>query len=371
MALLQEIYHGLDPLTLNAIIEIHLEDSAALAGSAKGKQREGTVNDTEVALQMLTEDLHTCQRILEDRKMARSMALAVHRDGNLISRAHQQEDQVARDRQLAASLMQDTADDEHLPARRAPPPQHDEEMKDPRVSDELLEKAAALYNEDFVAASRVASFADDTSDGTDTGVQPESSTWGASRVGNTKQKLGHCVACGDTKDFFDVARVPCDHEYCRECLASLFQASMKDESLFPPRCDGQAIPLNQVRFFLPVELAREFEERSVELSAKNRVYCHDPRCSTFIPWPTSTERMEGEWLTCHSCEKTTCTTCKAAAHTGDCPDDTALQQLLDTAGNEQWQRCYQCHRFVELEQGCNHMTSVLPSFIVIRYADIP
>lgn len=37
MALLQEIYHGLDPLTLNAIIEIQLEDSAALAGSAKGK----------------------------------------------------------------------------------------------------------------------------------------------------------------------------------------------------------------------------------------------------------------------------------------------------------------------------------------------
>ena len=112
------------------------------------------------------------------------------------------------------------------------------------------------------------------------------------------------------------------------------------------------------RFFLPVELAKEFEERSVKLSAKNRVYCHDPRCSTFLPLPASVERMEGEWLTCPVCEKTTCTICKAAAHTGDCPDDTALQQLLDTAGNEQWQRCYQCHRFVELEQGCNHMTYV-------------
>lgn len=299
------------------------------------------------------------------------MALAVHRDGNLISRTHQQEDQVARDRQLAASLMQAPTDDGHHATRRAPPPQQDEEMKDPWVSDELLERAAALYNEDFVSASLVQRFTDDDSDGDNTAVQPESSTWGASRVGKTKQKLGHCVACGYTKDFFDVARVPCDLEYCRECLASLFQASMKDESLFPPRCDGQAIPLNQVRFFLPVELAKEFEERSVELSAKNRVYCHDPRCSTFILWPASMERMEGEWLTCPACEKTTCTTCKAAAHTGDCPNDTALQQLLDTTGNEQWQRCYQCHRFVELEQGCNHMTSVLPTHTIFCYADDP
>ena len=317
MARLQEIYHGLDPLTLNAIIEIQLEDSAELAGSTKGKQREGTVNDAELALQMLTEDLHTCQRVLEDRKMARSIALAVHRDGNLISRAHQQEDQIARDRRFAASLSQAPADDEHHTTGRAAPTQQDEEMKDPWVSDELLEKAAALYNEDIILAGPASAFEDNESDGGDMAVQPESSAWGASRAGKAKQKMGHCVACGDTKDFFDVARVSCDHEYCRECLASLFQASMKDESLFPPRCDGQAIPLNQVRFFLPVELAKEFEERSVELSAKNRVCCHDPRCSTFIPWPASVERMEGEWLTCSACEKTTCTICKAAAHTGD------------------------------------------------------
>jgi hypothetical protein len=358
MTLLQETYHGLDPLTLDAIIQIQLEDSAALAGSAKGKQREGTVNDAEVALQMLTEDIRTCQRVLEDRKMARSMALAVHRDGNFISRAHQQEDQLARDRQLAASLTQDPAYDNRHATWRPPPPTRDGEMRDPWASDELLEKAAALYNEDFVYGGPTPAFDDNDSDGDETIAQPESSTWGASRVGKTKQKLGHCVACGDTKDFFDVARVLCNHEYCRECLASLFQASMKDESLFPPRCDGQAIPLNQVRFFLPVDLAKEFEERFVELSAKNRVYCHDPQCSTFIPWPASVERMEGEWLTCPTCEKTTCAICKAAAHTGDCPDDTALQQLLETAGNEQWQRCYQCHRFVELEQGCNHMTFV-------------
>ena len=197
---------------------------------------------------------------------------------------------------------------------------------------------------------------DENDDENDISGRPESSASGKRRIGRTEKRLGHCIACRENKDFSDVARMPCEHEYCRECLISLFQASMEDESLFPPRCDGQPIPLDQFRSFLPVDLVKKFEEKSVELSTKNRVYCHDPRCSTFMPWPASADRTDGGWLTCPRCEKTTCTTCKATAHTGDCPDDKAVQQILDTAGNEQWQRCYECHRFVELEQGCNHMT---------------
>nr|POF17962.1 hypothetical protein CFP56_13373 [Quercus suber] len=129
---------------------------------------------------------------------------------------------------------------------------------------------------------------------------------------------------------------------------------MTDETLFPPRCDGKEIPLNRVRFFLPADLANEFDAKSVELSTKNRICCHDPHCSTFIPL-TDTDSV-AEWVTCPRCSKTTCTICKAASHTGDCPDDTSLQQLVQTAEAEQWQRCYQCHRFVELDTGCNHMT---------------
>lgn len=361
MALLQEAYHGLDPLTLSAIIEIQLEDSAALAGLSKGKQREGTIRDAELALQILTEDLRACRLVLEDRSMARSMALAVHRDGELISRAHQQDDQIARDRQMAASLMQGPDSPAEHHTGQVSTQQQEQAVQDPWEGNEMLEKAAALYNHDSIPNASASVCNEYGANEDDLLVQPESSAWGASRAGKAQQKLGHCVACGDTKAFFDVARVPCDHEYCRECLANLFEASMRDESLFPPRCDGQPIPLDQVRFFLPVDLAREFEERSVELSTNNRVYCHDPRCSTFIPPPASVEHMEGDWLRCPSCDKTTCTICKAAAHAGDCPDDTALQQLIDTAGDEQWQRCYQCHRFIELEQGCNHMTWVNPS----------
>lgn len=348
----QDPLWGLDALTLNAVMEMELEDSTAIAGSVKGKQREGAVSDAELALEMYIEEIRACQRVLEDRKMAQSMALAVHRDGRMISEAQKREDQVARDRRLAVTFDSDAMAASSLNSNQAPIPQNNEET-DPWFDEEMIEKAAALYNYRPLMANNFFESEDPFGQ-----VQAESSTWAGSRGGDNRQKLGHCVACGETKDFFDVARVPCNHEYCRECLESLFRASLKDESLFPPRCDGKPIQLSQVRFFLPTDLAKDFEARRVELSSKNRIYCHDPHCSTYMPWPNASECIEEDWLACPLCEKTTCTICKAAAHTGDCPNDCALQQLLETAGNEQWQRCFQCHRFVDLEQGCNHMTFV-------------
>ena len=92
---------------------------------------------------------------------------------------HQQEDQVARDRQLASSLTQAATDDNVHATWRAPPPPRDEEMKDPWVSDELLEKAAALYNEDPLVTGLNTNFEDSDSDEIDAVAQPGSSAWGA------------------------------------------------------------------------------------------------------------------------------------------------------------------------------------------------
>jgi hypothetical protein len=51
-------------------MKIELEDSTEVTGSIKGKQREGTVSDAELALEMYIEEIRACQRVLEDRKMA-------------------------------------------------------------------------------------------------------------------------------------------------------------------------------------------------------------------------------------------------------------------------------------------------------------
>jgi hypothetical protein len=115
-----------------------------------------------------------------------------------------------------------------------------------KLDDELLTKYQAL----FVSGSILERNPD--SDACD---HAESSTWAASRVTRVNSIKSHCEACGDETDFVDGGRVPCRHEYCRDCLH--FKAAMTmDESLFPPRCCGQQIPLDKVRIFLTSELAK-------------------------------------------------------------------------------------------------------------------
>lgn len=84
----------------------------------------------------------------------------------------------------------------------------------------MLAKLAAIYLGDPDASS-------------DAGTVAESSAWAASR--KIPPKTTTCGACGDTFEFYKVARVPCGHEYCRRGLADLFRLAMTDETLFPPR----------------------------------------------------------------------------------------------------------------------------------------
>ncbi|KAK5130046.1 hypothetical protein LTR08_002520 [Meristemomyces frigidus] len=352
MAFWEGQYQAMDPLTLSTIIQLQLEDSQEFVSNAKGKQREGTVSDAEFAFRMYTEDLISTSATLSDRKMAQSMAIAIIKDGQFIQRAYQQEDQIARDHEMATNLEADAPAPVNvdLTSKTQAPQEHD-----PWTDTELLEKAAAIYMYEPCTAGHSPPELVIDSD-SNNGTVAESSAWAASRRTNDKPRLGHCVACGEDKDFLDVARIPCKdkHEYCRECLAQLFELSLTDESLFPPRCDNEPIPLALVRIFLPAELAKRFETMYTELSTKNRVYCHDPKCSAFIP--TRAIGEETDIGTCPRCDKTTCAICKAPSHTGDCPEDTELQQLVSTANTEQWQRCLDCKRFVQLETGCNHIT---------------
>ncbi|KAK0272285.1 hypothetical protein LTR35_012868 [Friedmanniomyces endolithicus] len=350
MAFWEGSFQTMDPLTLSTIIQLQLEDSEHLTanggGEGKGKQREGTLSDAQLALQMYTEDLVSTNAVLSDRRMAQSIAMAVIRDARAIQRSHLQEDQIARDHEIAQSLQS------NAPAPLNIDPTTKEALSgesDPWADPEMLEKVTAIYMCDPGLILPLTTCVD--------GTVAESSAWAARRTGGDKPKIGHCVICGEDVEFYEVSRVPCDHEYCRPCLAKLFELSMTDETLFPPRCCKTEIPLTRVRFFLPPDLAKCFEATYAEFSTKNRVYCHHVRCNSFIP--TTAVDASNDVATCPRCARTTCAICKGPSHTGDCPNDTALQQLVDIANTEQWQRCLDCKRFVELEQGCNHMTPLV------------
>ncbi|KAK4996026.1 hypothetical protein LTR66_004278 [Elasticomyces elasticus] len=333
-------FDTIDEESAALIMQIQLEDSKQLGSRFKGKQKEGEVSDIELALQLYREELDLFEPFRADRQMARSMATAIMTDGPMLSEAASQEQQVGQDRILARRFQTDGC----IPALSSSVGSLDDDSLD----DETLAKLAAKYVSDASTPDAVSHRHPKV--GADHTI-PESSRWAATRTTEAPTGFRRCVACTEDKKFYDLARAPCQHEYCRNCLASLFESAMTDESLYPPRCCRQVIPVNRVRVFLSSELTRRFEKKSIELDSKDRTYCFAPSCSTFI----SNDNIKGDIATCLECSRTTCVTCKAAAHTGDCPNDAALQQLLATAENQEWQRCYSCHRMVELNTGCNHI----------------
>ncbi len=325
-------------------LQLQREDLEMLKNGRKGKAREGETDDFNLALQLYEADLASCAAVASDRSICGSIARAVRSDADLISAIVLEEEQAALDREFACGLS--------TGAIRTTPARPTSALTIP--DEELLARLEALY------VSPTSS------------EQPaESSAWAASRpVPRTRGDAGkpkiECIGCGDKHYSADVSRFPCSHEYCRGCLESLFTASLSDESLFPPRCCNQPIPLESCRTSLPSKLAGEFLAKKAEMETPNRTYCHLPTCSTFIPQ----QFINGEVATCIRCRKTTCVTCKRPSHEGDCPHDPAVQELLRVAAENGWQQCYSCHRLVELEHGCNHMSKFVSHLVYLGFRSI-
>jgi len=328
-------FDGIDEGTARLILELSLTDVEAIL--RKGKVREGELTDVELAMRLFKQELEQRRQLLADRRMASSIAQAVQVDGHLIHHEHAADEEALRDRELARQLQNNHGDTElaFQPAINGNPGYEE-------LDDELLTKLETLY------------MCEDAS------IRPESDGGeSASRMESRSASQppdSQCVACQETKRFFDVIRAPCQHEYCRDCIEDLIRHSMIEESLFPPRCCRQPIPIPSVavRLLVSSQLINEFLEKKIEIETPNRTYCYRLPCSAFIPTASISDDI-GE---CAQCHVRTCTHCKGQAHGGDCHADVALEQTLDVARTEGWQRCFTCRAMVELNTGCNYMTCV-------------
>ena len=342
---------AVDELTQKLIIQLQLEDAEEFYASAKGKGKATSDNgtaDADYALQLYKDDLTAKALIISDRLMTKSIAHAVQTDGGVLQGRLAKEDSIARDRSVALALH--NQEDRVLKIDNKPFVPSEPQV----MNDEIFQKLEAMYAYDPTTESnrpqKLLTFGTNAAATT----KAESSRWAASRKGAKPTPDSHCVCCGDEKKFFDVARTPCGHEYCRVCLDTLFRESMTDESLFPPRCCKQNITIGTVRMFLKTSLVQDFEKKKIEFETEDRTYCSRAACSEFI----HPENVVHDVATCQRCHTRTCAMCKTAAHTGDCPNDMALRQVLQVAQENNWQRCYSCSRIVELDTGCNHITYV-------------
>ena len=334
----------IDDATAELILQLQLADLEDLKDSRPGKQREGITNDSEVAADLLEESLEDVRSQLADRRMTKSMAEAVQAEGAIVTRNVLEEESAGDDHALAhrlngSSVVSDLG-------RESQP-----------VDDTVLSILAGRFVSEDLGEQFALNLPDNSS--LQGSSEDEGRAEGSTRVATRGKEPGdkrlnrRCEACHEVKKYFDVIAGPCRHEYCRDCLRDLFSAALTDESLFPPRCCRQAIPVDSVSVFLTKELKDQFEAKKVEFSTPNRTYCCLLACSAFV----GADAIDNDVATCSVCYTQTCTICKSQAHLGaECPEDTALQAVIDLANENNWQRCYSCGRRVELEIGCNHMT---------------
>ena len=334
-----------DDALILKILEVDAQ-TALTRAIGKGKQREGFESDEFIAFDSFLKDLRDNEAMRLDRRMARSIQGAIRSDEDALVRLQKEERTASKDRERCLKL---DKGQEGSAMPTAPSTLETIVESADNFDDELAEKLSFIY----ITGGSDLEGKDEGEKDTIDGENPESSSWAARRKPPTSRaRQRPCVACGDEQHFTKLCRALCGHEYCEACILRLFQDAMVDETLFPPRCCKQPIPVERIRLLVSNELIKKFNEKSVEFSTSNRIYCSNKNCGVFMP-PSDCIHST---VNCRKCGTQTCCTCKRAAHDGDCPDDKELQQVINLAEEQGWQRCQKYLSMVELGRGCNHMT---------------
>lgn len=329
-----------DPGTASLILQLQLQDVHDLLTSSKDNRNDGKLSDAQLALSLLGQDLESIRSFISDRQMAQSIANAVQADAHEISSVMREEDTAYEDHAFAQRL---NGSDTTSGSRPQP---H-------TLTGGTLARLAGQYISENAGQDLFNSTGAGKRGHVDEAVEAGRSakrlaTNGLSSVSSQLD----CIACGETKKYFEVVEVPCGHAYCMQCLQELVRLATKDESLFPPRCCKKHFEMDEVRIFLPKELRDQYTLAKVEFGTRDRTYCSRPDCGAFVP-PDSIEANRAK---CLRCPTSTCVICKKEAHQGECPEDPALKETLDLALKSGWKRCSACQRMIELEFGCNHIT---------------
>ncbi len=313
-------------------ISFQLQEIESHLASLKQKYLEGRATDYEIAVDNFKTELHRRLLFFSDQRLARTV-------------------QNNDDDDAGTTIESATEDDQS----------HINRIVVPRTNGEAtqIEDTQSLNGGD--QARDNSSFPDSTPVTAPISHVDVKDIPGPSIFHERRQRGGHeplplslmdCVVCGDLFHSENLIRGPCSDPYCSGCLKSLFIRSITDETLYPPRCCGQAIPLLLVEDELSIEELSDFRSAAIEFTTTNRTYCAKKDCGRFIP----PDCIHSASAVCPKCDTETCTYCKETFHGGDCPEDEALQAVLTLAQAEHWRRCYGCKAIVELYTGCNHMT---------------
>ncbi|KAL7908878.1 hypothetical protein GGI35DRAFT_416663 [Trichoderma velutinum] len=172
-----------------------------------------------------------------------------------------------------------------------------------------------------------------------------------------------CVVCFGNSD----VSVPCGCRYCGRCLRENILVGLRSELDFPPGCCDEPFDEATIRLAQRPALVHLFRQLSAEYAVHSgeRLYCYDPRCSSFISaravQPAARDEDDATPVgICPSCDKATCAACGSRSHRGlpcqeDVEDEEALWDMMD---DQELVGCPECGIVIALRDGCNHINCV-------------
>lgn len=164
--------------------------------------------------------------------------------------------------------------------------------------------------------------------------------------------------------------LPCSHRLCIPCLQKYVRFKLQAKQIPIPcvqsRCP-ETLTLEACKPFLPWKLSDAWEILLVEhhIPQGERVYCPFPNCSALLIKDISGKSINTS-VECPSCNRLFCVSCMVPWHAHlTCseyqklpPDERSREDVLlqGLAKEKKWSRCSKCKHYIELRQGCNHIT---------------
>ncbi|KDQ18999.1 hypothetical protein BOTBODRAFT_480924 [Botryobasidium botryosum FD-172 SS1] len=335
---------------LQAIADIHLQDLQEIEARRNGEAREGQPrSDAEVAFDLYTEELNATTSYLADLNFARNLEFDLGIDAPLVEEEAQEEEEADNDEPEEATTEEAQEQESVASSDDSSSEELDHDHSQPATTTHTGSPWSWSWSSWISYFIRPASSAHPSASSSESISPTQVST-------TAREPMATCLICDDHMPIRTSITVPCEssHDYCHSCVTRLFHRAVLDETLFPPRCDGVAIPLDLVRHLFTPEFLSTFANKSVEVGTRNRLYCHNARCSEFLG-----EAMDvPSPVPCTECFHMTCSACKGPAHPWyhPCSVDATSQHVIEMARAEGWQRCPSCHTMVELSTGCFHIT---------------
>lgn len=172
------------------------------------------------------------------------------------------------------------------------------------------------------------------------------------------EQLQNCISCGTSTN--DLRRLSCGHMWCCACLTARVELALRWEGDWPARCCNNVndVELRSLAPFLGEVIVERYLDKydEMETPRDQRIYCADPRCSTFLGRRGTRIHLDS----CRKCNTLTCLACGSVEQLHDnnqCPsvaETTVSHQNLIRSGK--LQQCPSCPEVVELRDACNHIT---------------